>query len=113
MVTVSDGTTTMRETVTLNVTDYDLRSDATVNSDEAVWTAADAAAGNAITPAALTATSGTVNVQTGGNAANQVADVAALFTTDGTFEGVHASAGNNGFSVFSFGGVANTVKGRP
>ena len=111
MVTVSDGTTTMRETVTLNVTDYDLRSDATVNSDEAVWTAADAAAGNAITPAALTATSGTVNVQTGGNAANQVADVAALFTTAGTFEGVHASAGNNGFSVVSVGGVANTAAG--
>ena len=111
MITVSDGTTTMRETVTLNVTDYDLSSDSTVNSDEAVWDAADAAAGNAITPSALTATSGTVNVQTGGNAANTVADVAALFTTAGTFEGVHAKTGNNGFSVVSVGGVANTAAG--
>ena len=108
MVTVSDGTTTMRETVTLNVTDFE---NAGNTADDAVFAAADAAAAGGVTPAALTATSGTLNVQTGGNAASTTADIATIFTTAGTFEGTHADADNNGWSVVSVNGTANTPAG--
>ena len=63
-VTVSNGSITMTETVTLNVTDYDLTGDSTVNSDEAVWA----------TQSATVATTDTPSVSTGYTASNVVAE---------------------------------------
>jgi len=103
MVTVSDGTTTMRETVTLNVTDFE---NATDTADDAVFAATSA---NAAT--AIIAETGILTVETGGTGtAGAVADIATVFGANmQAFETAFPDAGTaDGWSVVSVNGVANT-----
>ena len=115
-VTVSDGTTTMTETVTLNVTDYDLRTDSTVNSDEAVWAAASTDVANATTPdvtysgtafQAVTAETNDLAVVTG-TAAGTLAGLTQLSQGLAAFAAIHTDANTDGFSVVSIGDTAVT-----
>ena len=105
VVTVTDGTTTMRETVTLNVTDFE---NATNTADDAVFAATSA---NAAT--AIIAETGILTVETGGTGTNgAVADIATTFGANmQAFETAFADADTNGWSVVSVNGVANTPAG--
>ena len=106
MVTVTDGTTTMRETVTLNVTDFE---NATNTADDAVFAATSA---NAAT--AIIAETGILTVETGGTGTNgAVADIRTTFGSNmQAFETAFPDAGTaDGWSVVSVNGVANTPAG--
>ena len=112
-VTVSNGTQTMTETITLNVTDYDLSTDGSVNSDEAVWSAVSTDAGNTVTPAvtygssvdAVTAETNDLAIVTGTTAANTAASLTQLSTGLNGFASVHTDADTNGFQVISIDGT--------
>jgi flagellin len=104
MVTVTDGTTTMRETVTLNVTDFE---NAGNTADDAVFAATDAAAAGGVTPGNLVAQTMDLELTHNGNAADlAVADLTAALAAVTTFEGTHDDAEPNGWRVVSVDGTA-------
>jgi flagellin len=97
------GGTTMRETVTLNVTDFE---NDTNTADDAVWAATST---DATQPVIMQ--TGTLTVETGGTGtAGTVTDIASIFGAPmTTFESDNPDAGTaDGWSIVSVDGVANT-----
>jgi len=121
-VQVTSGSTTLTETVTLQVTDYDGRvNNPTVDTDEAVWAGTSVQAGSvdvAYTNGArdgysagtesVIAEANTITIASGTNADNAV-DLFASVAGVAAFVAVHTDANTDGFEIISIGDNAGTT----